>query len=147
MRYLLTDIGGSAQRTYERIHCLRGNAENRLKELKAGPGLDRTSCHRFLANQFRVLLAAAYVLLQELRWQARGTAIERAQLPRQLDFLLKIAVWVNATMGRVVLHLSRRGCRRKRSGLPLPAGREGRGRPSRAFEGYGRGSGSRCELA
>ena len=36
--------------TYQRIRCLRGDAENRLKEVKAGLGLDRTSCHRFLAN-------------------------------------------------------------------------------------------------
>ena len=35
---------------YERIHYLRGDAEKRLKEFKAGLGLDRTSCHRFLAN-------------------------------------------------------------------------------------------------
>ncbi len=27
---------------------------------------DRTSCHRFVANQFRVLLAAAYVLVSHL---------------------------------------------------------------------------------
>ena len=106
VRYVLTDIQGSPQRIYERIYCQRGDAENRLKELKAGLGLDRTSCHNFLANQFRVLLAAAaYVLLQELRWQARGTEFERAQVPRLRDFLLKIAVWVKATVRRVVLHL------------------------------------------
>lgn len=106
VRYVLTDIQGSAQRIYERIYCQRGDAENRLKELKAGLGLDRTSCHSFLANQFRVLLAAAaYVLLQELRWQARGTEFERAQVPRLRDFLLKIAVWVKVTVRRVVLHL------------------------------------------
>ena len=108
VRYVLTDIQGSPQRIYERIYCQRGDAENRLKELKAGLGLDRTSCHGFLANQFPVLLAtAAYALLQELRWQARGTPFERAQVPRLRDFLLKIAVWVKATVRRVVLHLPR----------------------------------------
>ena len=106
VRFVLTDIKGSAQRIYERIYCGRGGAENRLKELKAGLGLDRTSCHRFLANQFRVLLtAAAYALLQELRWQARETEFARAQVPRLRDFLLKIAVWVKATATRIVLHL------------------------------------------
>ena len=80
VRFVLTDIGGSPRRVYERIYCGRGDAENRLKELKAGLGLDRTSCHRFLANQFRVLLAAAaYALMQELRWQARETEFARAQ--------------------------------------------------------------------
>ena len=90
-----------------RAHLLRaGDAENRLKELKAGLGLDRTSCHRFLANQFRVLLAAAaYALMQELRWQARETEFARAQVPRLRDFLLKIAVRVQVTVRRIVLHL------------------------------------------
>ena len=40
----------SRRGTYERIRCLRGDAENRLKEPKSGLGLDRTSCHRSLAN-------------------------------------------------------------------------------------------------
>ncbi|MDE0628886.1 MAG: transposase [Bryobacterales bacterium] len=67
---------------WERIHCLRGDAENRFKELKAGLGPDRETCNRFLANGFRVLLAAAaQVLLQ--------------------NFLLKVVVWVR----RVLLHL------------------------------------------
>ena len=45
----------------------RGDAENRIKEL-FDVAFDRTSCSRFAANQFRVLLAAAaYVLLQDPR--------------------------------------------------------------------------------
>ena len=35
-----------------------GDTENRLRELKAGPELDRLSCQRFVTNQFRVLLAS-----------------------------------------------------------------------------------------
>lgn len=105
MRYALTDVGGSEQRIYERIHCLRGNAENRWKEPKAGLGLDRTICRRFLGNQSRVLLAAAHLLLRELLWRARWTAFERATVPRVRDILLKIAVWVRATVVRVLLHL------------------------------------------
>lgn len=53
--------------------------ENRFKELYDGLVLSRTSCSRFWANQFRVLLAAAqYVLLQELRRRAAGTACAQA---------------------------------------------------------------------
>ena len=59
---------------YERIYCARGDVENRIKELKVGLQIDRTSCSRFFANQFRALLtAAAYVLMQELRLKARYT--------------------------------------------------------------------------
>jgi hypothetical protein len=49
---------------YEQVYCQRGEIENRIKELHALE-IDRTSCTRFWANQFRVLLtAAAYVLMQ-----------------------------------------------------------------------------------
>jgi hypothetical protein len=82
--------------------------ENRLKELQADLGLDRTSCSRFWANQFRVLLtAAAYVLLQELRRRAAGTGCARAQVATLRARVLKLAVWVEASVRRLVLHLPR----------------------------------------
>src|SRR5260370_11604983 len=65
---------------YERVYCQRGDVENRIKELH-DLEIDRTSCTSFWANQFRVLLtAAAYVLMQELRLRAAGTACARAQV-------------------------------------------------------------------
>ena len=82
--------------------------ENRLKELHHGLALDRTSCSRFWANQFRVLLtAAAYVLLQALRQQAHGTDCATAQVSTLRERLLKLAVWVERSMRRIVLHLPR----------------------------------------
>jgi hypothetical protein len=54
---------------------VEGRAEKRRKDLASS----RTSCSQFWANQFRVLLtAAAYVLMQELRLRATGTACPRA---------------------------------------------------------------------
>src|SRR4030067_83065 len=80
--------------------------ENRLKELHHGLALDRTSCSRFWANQFRVLLtAAAYVLLQTLRQQAHGTDCADAQVTTLRERLLKLAVWVERSGRRIVLHL------------------------------------------
>ena len=105
-RFLVTNINGGARRIYERIYCQRGEVENRIKELKAGTQMDRTSCKEFYANQFRVLLAAAaYALMQELRWQARGTRFARTQVEGLRLWLLKLGVSVKATTRRVVLHL------------------------------------------
>ena len=105
-RFVLTDMGGSAQRIYERLYCPRRAAEYRLKELQQGLAMDRTSCQRFAANQFRVLLAAAAdTLLQELRRQAAGTEYERAQVERLRLHLLKLAARVEQTARAVVLHL------------------------------------------
>jgi hypothetical protein len=104
-RFVVTNLPGKPQRIYERIYCQRGEVENRIKEL-FDVALDRTSCSRFLANQLRVLLAAAaYVLLQELRLAARGTAWARAQVATLRLELLKIGVQVIASVRRLILRL------------------------------------------
>lgn len=104
-RFVVTNLRGKAQRIYERVYCMRGEVENRIKEL-FDVSLDRTSCRKFRANQLRVLLAAAaYVLLQELRLAARGTAWERAQVATLRLELLKIGVQVIASVRRLVLRL------------------------------------------
>ncbi len=104
-RFVVTNLSGRAQRIYERIYCMRGEAENRIKEL-FDVAIDRTSCVKFRANQLRVLLAAAaYVLLQELRLSARGTAWARAQVATLRLELLKIGVQVIASVRRLVLRL------------------------------------------
>jgi hypothetical protein len=49
-------------------YALRGESENRNKELKCGLSIDRTSDHRFMANFFRLYLhAAAFNLLVRFR--------------------------------------------------------------------------------
>jgi Transposase DDE domain group 1 len=79
--------------------------QNRLKELH-DLEIDRTSCTSFWANQFRVLLtAAAYVLMQELRLQAAGTACARAQVCMLRERLLKLGARVLVSVRRVVVHL------------------------------------------
>ncbi|MBI3016253.1 MAG: IS1380 family transposase [Candidatus Tectomicrobia bacterium] len=104
-RFVVTNLPYKPETVYG-IYRQRGDAENRYKELHAGLELDRTSCHRFLANQFRVLLTAmAYVLLQELRRQARGTDCADAQVSTLRERLFKLAVWVERSVRRIVLHL------------------------------------------
>lgn len=104
-RFVVTNLPDDPQRVYE-YYCQRGDMENRLKELHHGLEMDRTSCSRFLANQFRVLLTlAAYVLFQDLRRRAAGTVCADAQVTTLRERLLKLAVWVERTVRRIVLHL------------------------------------------
>jgi hypothetical protein len=104
-RFVVTNLPGKARRIYEQIYCQRGEVENRIQEL-FDVALDRTSCSKFRANQLRVLLAAAaYVLLQELRLAARGTAWARAQVATLRLELLKIGVQVITSVRRLVLRL------------------------------------------
>jgi hypothetical protein len=107
-RFVITNLRGSPRRLYEKVYCARGEIENRLKELHHGLEIDRTSCPRFLANQFRVLLtAAAYVLMQELRRRAGGTTLARAQVSTLRERLLKLGARVERSVRRVVVHLPR----------------------------------------
>ena len=105
-RFVVTNLPDAPQTVYEQIYCKRGDVENRLKELHHGLEMDRTSCSRFMANQFRVLLTlAAYILFQELQRRARGTACTDAQVTTLRERLIKLAVWVERSVRRIVLHL------------------------------------------
>ena len=105
-RFVVTNLPDAPRTVYEQIYCQRGDVENRLKELHHGLEMDRTSCSRFPANQFRVLLSlAAYVLFQELQRRARGTACADAQVTTLRARLIKLAVWVERSVRRIVLHL------------------------------------------
>ncbi|MPZ46535.1 MAG: IS1380 family transposase [Betaproteobacteria bacterium] len=105
-RFVITNLAAAPRRLYEDIYCQRANIELRIKELHHGLEIDRTSCTRFWANQFRVLLtAAAYVLMQELRTRAAGTDCARAQVWTLRERLFKLGVWLTRSVRRVVLHL------------------------------------------
>src|SRR5262249_22531910 len=104
-RFVVTNLSDDPGTVY--AFCRgRGDVENRLKELHHGLEADRTSCERFLANQFRVLLTlAAYILLQELRRRAARAACAAAQVTTLRERLLKLAVWAQRSVRRMVLHV------------------------------------------
>lgn len=105
-RFVVTNLKGSPRHLYKKVYCARGEIENRIKELHHGLEIDRTSCTSFLANQLRVLLtAAAYVLMQELRLAARTGECARAQVATLRERLLKLGVWVERSVRRIVLHM------------------------------------------
>jgi Transposase DDE domain group 1 len=85
----------------------RGETENWIKDLKEACFGDRLSCHRFWANQVRLLLhGAAYWLLDTLRrWLVKaGTA--RMQLATVRLRLIKIGGRVHQLATRVHLRLA-----------------------------------------
>lgn len=112
-RFLVTSLPGDPRALYEKLYCQRGDAENRIKEQQLGLFADRTSCHAFGSNQFRVLLsAAAYVLMETLRRVGlAGTELATAQATTIRLKLLKIGGRVVRSVRRLVIHLA--------SGFPL----------------------------
>lgn len=105
-RFVVTNLRGRAAGLYE-LYAARGEMENRIKELKCDLQMDRTSCHRFTANQFRVLLhAAAFVLCCALREALDGTELAPAQVGTLQRKLLKLGVRVKETARRVWLQFA-----------------------------------------
>jgi hypothetical protein len=106
-RFVVTDLEGDAVQLYERLYCARGEAENRIKEAQLDLFGTRASCHRFAANQLRLLLAAlAYTLMQRLRELGlKGSELERATAATIRSRLLKIgaAIVRNTRRVRVLL--------------------------------------------
>lgn len=106
-RFVVTNLGGRAKHLYEKLYCARGAMENLIKEHKLYTRSDRTSCHRWEANQFRLFMhTAAYWLLHRLR----GAAPKRSRW-RTATFetirasFLKIAVRVEQLKTRIRLSL------------------------------------------
>lgn len=105
-RFVVTNLDGEPEHLYA-LYRQRGDIENRIKELKADLALDRTSCHRFQANQLRLLLtAAAYVLLQELRAPLARLTQAAVSLATVRLRLLKIGGRVVRSVRRIVIHLA-----------------------------------------
>jgi hypothetical protein len=105
LRFLITNCSGRTSQVFA-FYNDRGECENRIEEFKNGFRADRLSCHRFLANAFRLLLHGfAYNLVNLFRLQLpqpwRSAQIEtlRAQL-------FKIGARVRQTARCVRFHLA-----------------------------------------
>ena len=106
-RFVVTNLSTNAQTIYDDVYVMRGEAENRIKELKLDLKADRLSCHRFQANQFRLLLhTLAYCLFWLLRRHLQGTELSVAQAGTIRLKLLKIGARISQTSRRIWLHMA-----------------------------------------
>ncbi|MDX2214964.1 MAG: IS1380 family transposase [Oculatellaceae cyanobacterium bins.114] len=107
-RFVLTNLELPPQALYDQFYVKRGaDSEHRIKELKLGIHSDRLSCHTFVANQFRLLLAqAAYILMLTIRQAAQTTEFATAQVERLRSKLIKGAARVRVSARRVLVELA-----------------------------------------
>lgn len=107
-RFVVTNLELEPQQLYDQFYVARGaTSEHPIKELKRGIKAGRFSCRTFRANQFRLLLAqGAYLLMLSLRWAARGTQFEHAQVERLRSCLIKGAARVKVSARRVLVELA-----------------------------------------
>jgi hypothetical protein len=102
-RYLVTNLKAQPKYLYDRLYCARGEAENRIKEQQLDLFADRTSCHAWWPNQFRLLLSSlAYTLLEALRRLGlNGTELANAYVGTIRLKLLKIGAVITRNTRRI----------------------------------------------
>jgi hypothetical protein len=100
-----------ARRLYETLYCMRGQAENRIKEQQLGLFADRTSTGKMKSNQLRLWFSSvAYLLLHLLRREGlKGTSMAQAECGTIRLKLLKVAVRIVVSVRRVAFSLAS-GC-------------------------------------
>lgn len=105
-RFVVTSRTDEPKELYD-WYVKRGEAEGWIKDFKLALKADRLSCHRFWANQFRLLLhAAAYWLLDELRRRLAAAGVRRMQLDTLRLRLIKIGGRVRQLLTKVRLYLA-----------------------------------------
>jgi hypothetical protein len=104
-RFVVTNLNGSPEALYG-IYCLRGESENRIKEMKLDLVSGRTSCKTFQANAFRLMLhALAFALLSLLKDRLSDTGLAKCTIGQIRLQLLKVAAIVQESTRRIVIRL------------------------------------------
>jgi len=104
-RFVVTNLPGRAKTLYEQVYCQRGRMENLIKDMKLYTRSDKTACHRWQANQFRLFLhMGAYWLLHSVRLAApRRSRWRGATFATIRATFVKLAVRVEELKTRVRL--------------------------------------------
>lgn len=107
-RYVVTNLERDPKELYDNLYCARGDMENRIKEQQLYLFADRTSCHKWWSNQFRLLLSSlAYILIESIRRMAlRNTELEHAYVSTIRLKLLKIGAVLFRNTRRIRFLLS-----------------------------------------
>jgi hypothetical protein len=103
-RYIVTDMfNAKAKALYEDVYCKRGSMELYIKNHKTYLKSDRTSCHSFKANQFRLFLhSAAYVLIHALQNELlRTTEFRKATMQTIQLKIFKIGARIKELKTRI----------------------------------------------
>jgi hypothetical protein len=103
--FMVTNQTGEAEAVWQ-FYNGRGECENRIAELKNGFHADRLSCHRFLANAFRLVLhSLAYDLVNLFRREL-PEPLRTLQISSLRTRLLKVGARVVQTARWVWVHLA-----------------------------------------
>jgi len=108
IRYIVTSLTDFRTRDlYEKGYCARGSMELRIKDHKLYLKSDRSSCTKFTANQFRLLLhSMAYILIHTLQKEVlKGSEYANATMKTIQLKIIKTAAWVKEMKTKIKIEL------------------------------------------
>jgi len=108
IRYIVTSLIDFRTRDlYEKGYCARGSMELRIKDHKLYLKSDRSSCTKFTANQFRLLLhSMAYILIHTLQKEVlKGSEYANATMKTIQLKIIKTAAWVKEMKTKIKIEL------------------------------------------
>jgi len=110
-RFVVTSFSSQqweSRALYERLYCVRGEMENRIKEQQLELFSDRTSTGQMRSNQLRMYFSTfAYTLLEGLRRLGlKGARMARAQCGTIRLRLLRIGALIRISVRRVLISLT-----------------------------------------
>ncbi len=107
-RFIVTNMNGKPKKLYDKVYCLRGDMENRIKEQQLDLFADRTSSHKWYSNQLRLLLSSlAYTLIDSIRRVGLcNTELAKAQAGTIRLKLLKIGAVIIKNTRAIYFHMS-----------------------------------------
>lgn len=110
VRYIVTNlVDFKAKNLYEKGYCARCSMELRIKEHKLYLRSDKSSCHSFRANQFRLFMhSVAYVLLHTMQKELfRGSDLANATFKTIQNKIIKTAAWVKEMKTKIKIEFPR----------------------------------------
>jgi hypothetical protein len=106
-RFVVTNREDLSAAALYQHYVQRGQMENYIKALKNDLKMDRLSCHRFVANQFRLFLhAVAYQMFLRLRDYLSGTPWRHLSVETLRRRMIKIGARIRETTRHIWIHLS-----------------------------------------
>jgi DDE family transposase len=107
VRYVITNRTDLDPQALYEHYGKRGQMENYIKAFKKDLQMDRLSCHRFLANQFRLFLhALAYLELLRFRDYLHGTASAVMEIETLRRRFIKVGARVQETCRKIWIHFA-----------------------------------------
>jgi len=109
VRYITTNLKFTPKKAYKNFYVQRAEkCENKIKELKKMANMEKLSCEKYLANQFRMFIyGITYIYFNLLKKYLKGTKLENSYISTIINKLIKIGGYIREKGNRIYFQMSK----------------------------------------